>query len=135
MNVSFSENKDTGVITCIIEDSGITVTAKAKCHPEDKPYYSTTFGNELAYARAEIKYCKKFIRNIYAPRLQTLKHIHHILYSSDKYNEASRKLLKRQIWFTKHDIEIVKETIAKLEQYAIGYINQKEKFNIRGKTN
>lgn len=131
MNVSFSENKDTGVITCTIEDSGITVTAQAKCHPEDKPYYSTTFGNELAYARAEIKYCKKFIRNIHVPRLQTLKHIHHILYSSDKYNEASRRLLLRQIQLTRRDIEVVKEVIATLEQYVTGYINQKEKFNIR----
>ena len=131
MNVSFSENKDTGVITCTIEGSGIIVTAQAKCHPEDKPYYSTTFGNELAYARAEIKYCKKFIRNIYAPQLQTLKHIHHILYSSDKYNEASRRLLLRQIQLTRRDIEVVKEVIATLEQYVTGYINQKEKFNIR----
>ena len=131
MNVSCSENKDTGVITCTIEDSGITVTAQAKCHPEDKPYYSITFGNELAYARAEIKYCKKFIHNIYAPRLQTLKDIHHILYSSDKYNEASRRLLLRQIQLTRRDIETVKEVIATLEQYITGYINQKEKFNIR----
>ena len=135
MNVSFSENKDTGIITCTIEDSGITVTAQAKCHPEDKPYYSTTFGNELAYARAEIKYCKKFIRNIYAPRLQTLIDIHHILYSSDKYNEASRRLVRRQIQITRHDIEIAKETIATLKQYVTGYINQKEKFNLRGKIN
>lgn len=131
MSVSFSENKVTGVITCTIEDSGITVTAKAKCHPEDKPYYSSTFGSELAYARAEIKYYKKFIRNIYVPRLQTLKHIHHILYSSDKYNEASRRLLLRQIQLTRRDIEVVKEVIATLEQYVTGYINQKEKFNIR----
>ena len=131
MNVSFSENKDTGVITCTIEGSGITVTAQAKCHPEDKPYYSSTFGNELAYARAEIKYCKKFIHNIYAPRLQTLKDIHHILYSSDKYNEASRRLLLRQIQLTRRDIETIKEVIATLEQYITGYINQKEKFNIR----
>lgn len=135
MNVSFTSDKETGISVCTVENAGIIATGKAKCHPEDMPYYSSEYGQNLACIRARIKYYKKFIRNVCVPQLQTLEHIYHILYSSDKYNEASRKLLKRQIWFTKHDIEIVKEAIASLEQYAIGYIKQKEKFNLRGKTN
>ena len=135
MNVSFTNDKETGITTCTIENAGIMAIGKAKCHPEDMPYYSINYGRELAGIRARIKYYKKFIRNICVPQLQTLEHIYHILYSSDKYNEASRKLLRRQIQLTRHDSEIIKEAIARLEQYAIGYINQKEKFNQRGKTN
>lgn len=62
MRTIFNYNSETGIAEVTLTKKGITVTANAKVHPDDKQYASEFTGLTIAEMRAYKKYLEKRAR-------------------------------------------------------------------------
>lgn len=133
----FKWDPETGVASCVFLDGDNIFIGSATCAPEDRDMMSEKTGYQIALYRMQINYFKHLRDNVLKPRLAALKQLYFSMNKSKYFNEKSyeTKMLRRQIYMTSSDLDLIKEELAELKQNLKTYIEEKGKFYQRVREN
>lgn len=121
---------------CTIELPSGTLTTVAKCHPDDYDFVNEFTGCEIASRRMSIKILQIHKHELNS-RLSALNQLYYSMKHSKRFNEKSyeNKMLQRQINMVKQDIQTIKEMIEKERNNLKSYIDAKDDFYKKVRTN
>lgn len=131
----FIWDEETGVSTCVLTDGKDIYLGTAKCKEIDRDMMNEKTGCEIASMRAEIEYFKKLRDNELTPALNALKGVLFTLEHSEKSDEYSKEIIRRQIHRIKNDLAVVRYLKAEKEQALTDYIAAKTDFYNRIRKN
>ena len=133
----FKWDPETGIASCILIDGDNIFIGSATCAPEDRDMMSEKTGYHIAQYRAQISYLKHVRDNILKPRLAALKQLYFSINKSKHFNDKSyeTKMIRRQIYMTSSDLDLIKEDLADLKQELNAYLTEKGKFYKRIREN
>lgn len=126
----FRWDPETGVASCVLLDGDNIFIGSATCSPEDRDMMSEKTGYHIAQYRAQISYLKHLRDNVLKPRLAALKQLYFSINKSKHFNDKSyeTKMLRRQIYMTSSDLDLIKEDLVLLKQELNSYLDEKAKF-------
>lgn len=133
----FEWDPETGTASCILIDGENIFIGSATCAPEDRDMMSEKTGYHIAQYRAQISYLKHLRDNVLKPRLAALKQLYFSINKSKYFNDKSyeTKMIRRQIYMTSSDLDLIKEDLAELKQELNAYLEEKGKFYKRIREN
>lgn len=119
-----------GKAICMLTDkNNKPIIGIADCHPDDADMENEKTGYEIAFKRAKIASYRRY-RDELKERLAALNQLFYSMKMSKHFNPNSyeNRMLQRQIRLTKMDLDTAKEMIATEQQKLREYINAKDEF-------
>lgn len=126
----FKWDPESGTATCVLTDGQNIFLGIATCGPDDRDMMNEKTGCQIAMQRAKIDYLKHIRDNELKPRLSALKQLYYSINQSKYFNEKAyeTKMLCRQIYLTKSDLNMIKDEITQTKQELKLYLEEKGKF-------
>lgn len=113
-----------------IKEGANIFTGRAKCHPEDKEFFSTYTGYIIAEMRAKIAQIQHYKNTVVRPKLKTLEDLKKSFNCAKLHDKTSyeSKLVDRLIENEKINLQTCYSAISSLKEDIKVFIAAKESF-------